>query len=148
MSRLVHRASRPGARARGAHGARCGGRRLHDELELLRRRVLALLATRYGADGIGAVAIGLDSDRGDRRGLAAETLDVTLTPADAVLALPLLRPDLPLPLRLQQLAAVAPVTPTNRPAVLEDILSDGQRHWRSAWLRACADYESGLVVPA
>ena len=147
-------------RADAEHFARCAAvmqvvgagselaRALHDELELLRRRVLAILAVRYGAEGIGAVAIGLDSDRGDRRGLAAETLDVTLTPADAVLALPLLRPDLPLPLRLQQLAAVAPVTPTDRAAVLEDILSDGQGHWRSAWLRACADYESGLVLPA
>ena len=73
---------------------------------------------------------------------------MTLTPADAVLALPLVRTDLPLPFRLQQLAAVAPVTPTDRAAVLEDILSDGQGHWRSDWLRACAAYESGLVVRA
>jgi hypothetical protein len=147
-------------RADAEHFARCAAvrqvvgagselaRALGDELELLRQRVLALLAVRYGAEEIGAVAHGLDSETDDRRSLAAETLDVTLTPADAVLALPLLRTDLPLALRLQQLATVAPVTPTDRAAVLEDILSDGEGHWRSAWLQACAAYESGLVVPA
>ena len=130
-----------GAGSELAHG-------LGDELELLRRRILALLAVRYGTEEIGAVAKRLDSDTDDRRSLAAETLDVTLTPADAVLALPLVRTDLPLSSRLQQLAAVAPVTPTDRAAVLEDILSDGQSHWRSDWLRLCAAYESGLVVRA
>jgi hypothetical protein len=147
-------------RADAEHFARCAAVRqvigagselahaLSDELELLRRRVLALLAVRYGAEEIGAVANGLHCDTDDRRSLAAETLDVTLTPADAVLALPLVRTDLPLPFRLQQLAAVAPVTPTDRAAALEDILSDGQGHWRSDWLRACAAYESGLVVHA
>ena len=90
-------------RADTEHFARCAAVRqvvgagselahaLHDELELLRRRVLALLAVRYGAERIGAAANRLDSDRDDRRSLAAETLDVTLTPADAVLALPLVR---------------------------------------------------------
>ena len=144
-------------RADAEHFARCAAvrqvvgagselaRALGDELDLLRQRVLALLAVRYGAEEIAAVANGLDSDADDRRSLAAETLDVTLTPADAALALPLLR--LPLPRRLRQLAAVAPITPTDRTAVLEDILSDGPDHWRSAWLQACAAYESGLVVP-
>jgi hypothetical protein len=147
-------------RADAEHFARCAAVRqvvgagselahaLGDELELLRRRVFALLAVRYGVEEIGAVADRLDCDTDDRRSLAAETLDVTLAPADAVLALPLVRTDLPLPFRLQQLAAVAPVTPTDRAAVLEDILSDGQGHWRSDWLRACAVYESGLVVRA
>src|SRR6266536_2539899 len=142
-------------RADAEHFARCAAVRqvvgagselahaLGDELELLRRRVLALLAVRYGAEEIGAVANRLECDTDDRRSLAAETLDVTLTSADAVLALPLVRTDLPLPFRLQQLAAVAPVTPTDRAAVLEDILSDGKGHWRSDWLRACAAYESG-----
>jgi hypothetical protein len=139
------------AAVRQVVGAGAGSELAHalgDELELLRRRVLALLAVRYGAEEIGAVANRLDGDTDDRRSLAAETLDVTLTPADAVLALPLVRTDLPLPFRLQQLGAVAPVTPTDRAAVLEDILSDGQGHWRSDWLRACAGYESGLVVRA
>jgi hypothetical protein len=118
---------------------------LGDELELLRRRILALLAVRYGGRRSARSPTGSIPTRTTAAACAAETLDVTLTPADAVLALPLVRTDLPLPFRLEQLAAVAPVTPTDRAAVLEDILSDGQGHWRSDWLRACAAYESGLV---
>jgi len=145
-------------RADAEHFARCaaasqvvgGGselaRALGDELDLLRRRVFAILAVRYGAEKIAAVVNGFDCERDDRRSLAAETLDVTLTPADAALALPLVRTDRPLPLRLGQLAAVAPVIPTDRAVVFEDILSDGQGHWRSDWLRACAAYEADLAA--
>ena len=121
---------------------------LGDELELLRRRILALLAVRYGAEEIGAIANTLECDTGDRRSLAAETLDVTLRRADADLALPIVRTDLPLTSRLRQLAAVAPLAPSDRTAVVEDILSDDHGHWRSDWLRACAAYEYGLVVRA
>ena len=117
-------------------------RALGDELGLLRDRALALLAVRYGAETMRAVSVGLENDADGRRSLAAETLEVTLTPADAVLALPLVRTDLPASARLQQLAAVVPATPTDRAAVLDDIQTDSRRHWRSPWLRACAAYES------
>jgi hypothetical protein len=117
-------------------------RALGDELRLLRDRVLALLAVRYGVETVQGASLGLVSDVDGRRSLAAETLDVTLTGADAALALPLVRTDLPASARLQRLAAVAPAAPTHRAAVLEDILADSHGHWRSPWLRACAAYES------
>lgn len=122
-------------------------RALRDEIGLLRDRVLALLAVRYGAETVQAVSLGLRSDADDRRSLAAETLDVTLTPADAALARPLVRTDLSVSARLQQLATVAPAAPADRAAVLEDILRDSHRHWRSPWLRACAVYASSGSHP-
>ena len=80
----------PGLRADAEHAARCLAalaavtpaplleRALRDELELLRERVLALLAVRHGAEAIHLVALGLASDAESRRSLAIEMLDVTL----------------------------------------------------------------------
>jgi hypothetical protein len=140
-------------RADAEHAARCLAmleavepdsvlaRAVSDELELLRDRALALLAVRYGTERMRAVALGLGSDVDGGRSLAAEMLEVTLSRTDAVLALPLLRTDLPVSVRLRQLAPVAPITTPDRAAALEDLVEDRHGHWRSAWLQACAVYE-------
>ena len=77
----------PALRADAEHAARCLAalaavtpaplleRALRDELELLRERVLALLAVRHGAEAIHLVALGLASDAESRRSLAIEMLE-------------------------------------------------------------------------
>ena len=117
-------------------------RALRDELELLEQRVLALLAVRHGAERIKLAALGLRSDAEGRRSLAIEMLDVTLGRAEAALALPVLRADLPEPDRVRDLAFVLPSAAAGRAATFADIIGDPERHWRSPWLQACAVYES------
>ncbi len=122
-------------------------RALRDELDLVRQRVLALLAVQHGTEAIHLVALGLASDAEGRRGLAIEMLDVTLGRSEAALASPVVRTDLPDDLRLGQLAAVAPDAPADRAAAIADLIEDAQGHWRSPWLAACAVYEGRSAVP-
>jgi hypothetical protein len=117
-------------------------RAVRDELELLRRRVLALLGVRHGSQAIGAVMLGLSADDEGRRSLAIEMLEVTLDHDEAALALPVVRTDLPDAARLHLLAEVAPTLDADRGHVLAAIAEDRERHWRSSWLRACAVYEA------
>lgn len=117
-------------------------RAIRDELELLRRRVLALLAVRHGADAIHSVALGLAGDVEGRRSLAIEMLEVTLDRAEATRALPIVRTDLPDDDRLRSLVSAGAHAGADRAATLADLTEDGQRHWRSPWLQACAVYEA------
>jgi hypothetical protein len=120
-------------------------RALRDELELLRQRVLALLAVRHGAEPIHLVTLGLASDAEGRRSLAIEMLDVTLGRSEAALASPVLRTDLPDDVRLQQLASLAPDGANDRATAFADLSEDASGHWRSPWLQACAVYEAALA---
>jgi hypothetical protein len=127
-------------------------RAIRDELELLRQRVLALLAVRHGAETIHFVGLGLASEVEGRRSLAIELLEVTLGRAEATRALPIVRTDLPDDSRLRSLISVGARASADRAATLADLMLDDERHWRSAWLQACAVYEArttlGEVVPA
>ena len=69
-------------------------RALGDEIDLARRLVIAVLALRHG-DGIRAAVRVVDHGEGARRALAVEALDVALSRAEAAVALPLVRRDLP-----------------------------------------------------
>jgi hypothetical protein len=144
-------------RADAEHAARCLAalavvapaplleRALRDELELLRQRVLALLAVRHGAEPIHLVTLGLASGAEGRRSLAIEMLDVTLGRSEAALASPVLRTDLPDDVRRQQLAPLAPDGASDRTTAFADLCEDASGHWRSPWLQACAVYEAGLA---
>ncbi len=126
-------------------------RALRDELELLRERVLALLAVRHGAEAIHLVALGLASDAEGRRSLAIEMLDVTLGRAEAALASPVVRTDLPDADRLHQLAGslrmLRAIAPRRSPTSSTTRKGTGDR---PGW-QACAVYEArgaGSFAPA
>ena len=70
--------------------------------------------------------------------LALEALEVLLSPIEAKLVLPLLKPDLADAERLDQLPPPASDAPTDVTGWLKDLVEDVDGHWRSNWLRACA----------
>ena len=113
------------------------GRALTDEVDLARRRVAAVLAVRHGLEASTAIQALGSPDR-SRRALALESLEVTLTRAEAMLALPLVRPDLGADQRLAALAGVIDLPKRDGSAWLDDLVTDGDGFWRSPWLRACA----------
>lgn len=114
------------------------GRALADEVDLARRRVVAALAVRHGLEVSTAVQA-LDSPDRNRRALALESLDVTLSRTEATLSFPLVRPDLSADDRLDALARVVDVPRRDGPTWLDDLITDGDRTWRSPWLRTCAE---------
>ncbi|MEP7112939.1 MAG: hypothetical protein ABI862_06715 [Ilumatobacteraceae bacterium] len=113
------------------------GRALADEVDLARRRVIAVLAVRHGAEASIAVQALGSPDR-SRRALALESLEATLTRAEVVLALPIVRPDIGADDRLAALARVIDVPSRDGPAWLDDLVTDCDLRWRSPWLRTCA----------
>src|SRR6185312_10167653 len=115
-------------------------RAIRDELELLRQRVLALLAVRHGAETIHSVALGLASPAEGRRSLAIELLEVTLSRPEATLALPVVLGGGSDDARLRSRSAAG--AGAHRAATLADLIADDERHWRSPWLQACAVYEA------
>lgn len=122
------------------------GRALADEVDLARRLVVAVLAVRHGLEASTAVQALGSSDR-SRRALALESLEITLTRTEALLALPLLGPDIGADDRLAALARVIDVPRRDGPAWLDDLVTDGDGCWRSPWLRACAT-EARSASPA
>ncbi|HWQ01805.1 MAG TPA: hypothetical protein VN449_06760, partial [Gaiellaceae bacterium] len=117
-------------------------RAIRDELDLLRHRVLALLAVRYGPDAIRPAALGLAGEDDGRRALAVEILEVKLSRDEAALAVPVVRTDLPEAERLRMLQRSLAVRAGNRRLVMAEIAADADGRWRSAWLQTCADYEA------
>jgi HEAT repeat protein len=113
------------------------GRALADEVDLARRRVIAVLAVRHGAEASNAVQALGSPDRG-RRALALESLEVTMTRDEVLLGLPLVRPDLDPANRLAALLRVIDAPTRDRRAWLDDLVTDTDDCWRSPWLRACA----------
>jgi hypothetical protein len=70
--------------------------------------------------------------------LAWEALEVLLSPIEAKLVLPLLKPDLADAERLDRLPPLASDAPSDVAGWLKDLVEDVDGHWRSIWLRACA----------
>lgn len=118
---------------------------LRDELDLVRRRVVAGLATQYGTDGLGKVALQLA--QGDQRSqaLAIEWLDVTLTGMDRA-ATALLEPELSDAERMGALVARFPIGAPSLQAILDDLVEDSDGRWRQPWLSACA-LHAGYGMP-
>ena len=110
---------------------------LTDELELLRRRVLAGLSIRYGVEGLSKVGFQLAQPNPRFHALALEWLDVTLVGTDrAVVAL--LEPELSAHRRMRLLVRSFPVLPTTPRTVLIDLAEDRDDRWRRPWIAACA----------
>jgi hypothetical protein len=110
---------------------------LSDELVLLRRRVLAALSIRYGADGISRVAYQFAQRNTRAHALALEWLDVTLSGSDRA-AVTLLEPGLTPEVRLRVLTRTFPIPPRTVPAIVLDLVEDHDVRWRRPWIAACA----------
>ncbi len=111
---------------------------LHDELELLRRRVASGLVARHGREHLGTAITQLVRDRGNVA-LAAEALEVALGREQTSLVLAVLAPGLEPRERLARIRPDGARAP-ERPARdwLVDMAEDRDGRWRSPWLRACA----------
>jgi hypothetical protein len=117
---------------------------LRDELELVRRRILAALSMRHGTDGLNRVAFQLAQRDPRSHALALEWLDVTLTGTDrAVVAL--LEPGLSDRERLNALTGHFPVAPLSQQELLIDLVQDGDGRWRRPWIKACALYTASAM---
>ncbi len=110
---------------------------LHDELVLLRRRVLAGLSLRYGSEGLSRVAFQLAQHSTKAHALAVEWLDVTMTGTERV-AIALLDPGRPADEQLRALTRLFPVEPSSAPAMARDLVEDRDARWRRPWITACA----------
>lgn len=119
---------------------------LADELELLRRRALASLAIRYGADELSRVGFQLAQKNTRFHALALEWLDVTLVGIDRA-AVALLEPELTAGERLGVLARWFPISSSTPRALLADLAEDRDDRWRRPWFVACA-LLAALDLPA
>ena len=117
---------------------------LRDELDLVRRRVLADLSIRNGRDDFDRVARQLAQGDAPAQGLALEWLEVTLTGADRAVV-PLLDPVLTDLERMRALVQAVPITPMSTSDVLRDLIEDRHRRWRRPWITACALYAAAAM---
>jgi hypothetical protein len=117
---------------------------LRDELSLVRRRVLAALAVRYGEEAMERVSFQLARADSRVHALAVEWLDVTLAGTDRS-AIPLLEPGLPERARLHRLTRAVPLAELSVSEALRDLVLDAELRWRQPWLRACALYAASTV---
>lgn len=110
---------------------------LQDELRLLQRRALAAISVGHGHDALSRVAFQLAQDDPRLHALALEWLEVTLAGADRA-AVDLLEPGLSHGERLRALLGRRPPPPIDVPALLRDLVVDGDGRWRQPWVQACA----------
>jgi HEAT repeat protein len=124
---------------------------LQDELDLLRRRVLAGLSVRYGEDALERVSFQFAKGDSRSHALAVEWLDVTLTGTDRA-AVALIEPGLSEAERLRRLSRTLPLPEWSLTEVLHDLVVDEGDRWRQPWVQACAIHaawsraEGGLDV--
>ena len=119
---------------------------LHDELDLLCRRVIAALSMRHGTAGLNRVAFQLAQRDARYHALAIEWLDVTLTGREhAVVAL--LEPNLSLRERLHRLSRSFPLESAEPPGRAAELVRDDDARWRP-WIKACAVHAASLMAPA
>ncbi len=117
---------------------------LRDELDLIRRCVLAAFSMRHGIEGFNRVVFQLAQRDAHSHALALEWLDVTLVGAERA-AVALLEPRLSERERLSSLSRSFPLPPLDRRGVLLELVLDGDGRWRRPWITACAlDTASGM----
>ena len=128
-------------------------RALSDELDLVRRRVVAALVARHGRTRLLAALTRLRRD-GEEAALAAEALEVTVGRDLAGQVVALLAPGLTPVARQRRLQKAEPPGSPGGPADpgaggwLADLAADTERLWRSPWLRACAIRAIRVLGPA
>ena len=101
-------------------------RALGDLLSLLRRRIIACLAIRYGVDNMSKVAFQLAQHDVRMHALAMEWIDVTLTGVDRA-AVAILDPALVPTQRLRLLEREFALPSLDAPEILRDLIDDPDR---------------------
>ena len=120
---------------------------LDDELDLLRQRVFAGLALRYGHDEIDRVRLQLELGSKRSHALALEWLEVTLSPDDRA-TMPLLDPGVGHDELWRRLTRSFPLPVASAEQTLQDLINDPDFAWRRPWITACAMFtSSGLAEP-
>jgi HEAT repeat protein len=123
----------------------CGA--LGDELELIRRRVLAAFSMRHGTAGFNRVIFQLAQRDSHSHALALEWLDVTLTGTERA-AVALLEPRWSSRERLHALERTFPLPPLDARAALLELVGDRDGRWRRPWITACALYTASSISEA
>jgi HEAT repeat protein len=123
----------------------CGA--LDDELELIRRRVLAAFSMRHGTAGFNRVIFQLAQRDSHSHALALEWLDVTLTGTERA-AVALLEPRRSNGERLHALDRTFPLPPLGPRAALLELVGDRDGRWRRPWIKACALYTASAISEA
>jgi HEAT repeat protein len=120
---------------------------LRDELDLVRRRVLAALAVHHGEEPIARASFQLANGDVRSHALAVEWLEVTITGPERA-ALALLEPGLTESARLRRLCRGFAAPDGSLAAVLHDLVTDSGQRWRQPWLRACALHAAWSIPEA
>ncbi|HEX3087292.1 MAG TPA: hypothetical protein VHQ23_01465, partial [Ilumatobacteraceae bacterium] len=110
---------------------------LRDELDLLRRRVLAVLSIHHGVGELNTVGFQLAQQSTNLHSIAMEWLDVTLVGIERP-SLALLEPRASLADRHASLTRWFPLPSISPETVLIDVVEDPDDRWRRPWLTACA----------
>jgi hypothetical protein len=117
---------------------------LHDELDLVRRRILAAFSMRHGSQGFNRVMHQLAQEDSHAHALALEWLDATLT-GRVRAAVAILEPRWSDRERLNALMRTFPLPPTSLLAILVDLVEDRDGRWRRPWIKACALYTASRL---
>jgi hypothetical protein len=122
-------------------------RGLADELARAARRTIGLLCLRHDPTVIKRTAGQLGATDANR-GLALESLEVTVGRADFPSVVALLDQTLGVAERRRRLAEIAPVgVPDDPELLLVELVKDPMEIWRDRWLRACALHALATVAP-
>jgi hypothetical protein len=117
---------------------------LHDELDLVRRRILAAFSMRHGSHGFNRVVHQLAQEDSHAHAFALEWLDATLTgPVRAAVAI--LEPRWSDRERLNALMREFPLPPASPREILLELAQDREGRWRWPWIRACALYTASRM---
>jgi hypothetical protein len=131
----------------GTAGAEHVVRGLTDELARSARRTIGLLCLRHDAAVIRRTAGQLGATDANR-GLALESLEVTVGRTAFPSVVALLDPALGPAERRTRLAEIVPVgVPDDPELLLVELVKDPMEIWRDRWLRACALHALASVAP-
>jgi hypothetical protein len=122
-------------------------RGLEDEVARASRRSIGLLCLRHEPTAIVRTAGQLGATDANR-GLALESLEVTVGRADFPSVVALMDLSLGAQERRARLSEIAPVhVPDDPVLLLVDLVEDPLERWRDRWLRACAIHALASVAP-
>jgi len=122
-------------------------RGLADEVGRASRRSIGLLCLLHDPPAVVRTAGQLGADDVNR-GMALESLEVTVGRAEFPSVVALLDPTLSAQERRTRLAVIAPVQVSDTPELLlVELVEDPLERWRDRWLRACALHALASVSP-
>ena len=131
----------------GTPGVEHVRRGLADEVARASRRCVGLLCLRHDPTAL-VRTVGQLGAADVNRGLALESLEVTVGRTAFASVVPLIDPTLDAQERRARLAVIAPVLlPEDPELLLVDLVEDPEERWQDWWLRACALHALASVAP-